>query len=278
MFKVMLAVVISFVSINALAGEAENISACVNKSKEFSGVVLNEFNVKYEGNVLARSVAKWDNATCEIKFGKIYTLEVNGIVYIYEGFAGKASYDLNNKLQAKTDEAVKLLNSRIALLQQRASQVSVSLTKPKPDHQYLTHYINQGLEQSLGKSSTNAATKNTSDSKIANTVTAKPTDSTKALTQSEAEVFIPRSVAGDQGKYYLISSKKEGGVITALHKRVGLDAIGYTKTEINCTNMTYRVMGYSEISANAIQAHLGDWSDLVQGSSKSDLVNFVCKQ
>lgn len=272
MFKILLPVVLGFVSINAFSGEAENISACVNKSKEFSGVVLNEFNVKYEGNILARSVAKWENATCEIKLGKVYALEVSGIVYIYEGFAGKDSYELNNNLQAKTDEAVKLLNSRIALLQQRASQVSVSLTKPKPDHQYLARYINQGIEQSIGKTS-----KNTSDSKIANTVTAKPTDSTKILALNEPEVFIPRSIAGDQGKYYLISSKKEGGVITALHKRVGLDSIGYTKTEINCTDMTYRVMGYSEISANAIQAHPGDWSDLVQGSSKSDLVNFVCK-
>ena len=159
MLKILLPVMLSFVSISAFSGEAENISACVNKSKEFSGVVLNEFNVKYEGNVLARSVATWENATCEIKLGKVYTLEVNGIVYIYEGFAGKASYDLNNNLQAKTDEAVKLLNSRIALLQQRASQVSVSLTKPKPDQAYLTRYINQGIEQSIGKTSTNAATK-----------------------------------------------------------------------------------------------------------------------
>lgn len=280
MLKVLLAVVFSFLSINAFSGEAENITACVNKSKEFSGVVLNEFNVKYEGNILARSLAKWDNALCEIKLGKVFTLEVNGAVYIYEGFAGKKSYDLNNTLQAKTNEAIGLLNSRIALLQQRASQVAVSLTKPKPDFQHLTNYINQGIEQSIGKSPANSTkSKTTSINKTSSAVTppTETNDSTKFVTQNETEVFIPRSIAGDQGKYYLISSKREGILIKTLHKRVGLDSTGYTKTEINCSNMTYRETGYSEVSANAIQDSPGAWSELMQGSSKSDLVHFVCK-
>lgn len=277
MFKVLVPVIFSIVSINAFSGEAENISACVNKSKEFSGVVLNEFNVKYEGNLLARSVAKWENALCEIKLGKVFTLEVNGTVYIYEGFAGKNSYDLNKTLQTKNDEAIRLLNSRISLLQQRASQVSVSLTKPNPDYQYLTNYVNQGIEQSIGKNATSAAIKSTTVSKTTGAVTLpKTNDSIKALAKNESEVLIPRSVAGDQGKYYLISSKREGNLITTLHKRVGLDSVDYTKAEINCSIMMYRVIGYSETSANAIQASLGEWTDLVQGSSKSDLVNFVC--
>lgn len=277
MFKVLILVICSLISINAFSGEAENITACVNKSKEFSGVVLNEFNVKYEGNLLARSVAKWENAFCEIKLGKVFTLEVNGTVYIYEGFAGKKSYDLNNTLQAKTNEAVGLLNSRIALLQQRASQVSVSLTKPNPDHQHLVNYVNQGIEQSIGKNATGATIKSSSDIKTENVVTqSKTNNSTKTLAKSESEVLIPRSIAGDQGKYYLISSKREGDLITTLHKRVGLDSIGYTKSEINCSNMMYRVIGYSEVSANAVPSRPGEWSDLVQGSSKSDLVNFVC--
>lgn len=277
MFKVLVPVIFSIVSINAFSGEAENISACVNKSKEFSGVILNEFNVKYEGNLLARSVAKWENALCEIKLGKVFTLEVNGTVYIYEGYAGKKSYDLNNTLQAKTDEAVRLLNSRISLLQQRASQVSVSLTKPNPDHQYLTNYVNQGIEQSIGKNVTSATLKSSSVRKTETTVTpSKTDDSSKVVEKNESEVLIPRSVAGDQGKYYLISSKREGNLITTLHKRVGLDSIDYTKTEINCSNMKYRVIGYSETSANVVQASPREWSDLVQGSSKSDLVNFVC--
>jgi hypothetical protein len=277
MFKVLIPAICSLISINAFSGEAENISACVNKSKEFSGVVLNEFNVKYEGNLLARSVAKWENALCEIKLGKVFTLEVNGTVYIYEGFAGKKSYEINNTLQAKTNEAIGLLNSRIALLQQRASQVSASLAKPNPDHQHLINYVNQGIEQSIGKNVTSAAIKSTANIKTASAVTpSKASNSTKALAKNESEVLIPRSIAGDQGKYYLISSNREGDVITTLHKRVGLASIDYTKSEINCTNMMYRVIGYSEISANAVQARTGEWSDLVQGSSKSDLVNFVC--
>ena len=279
MFKILVPAFCFIVSINAVSGEAENISACVKKSKEFSGVILNEFNVQYDGNVVARSVAKWDNALCEIKLGKVYTLEVNGIGYIYEGFAGKKSYELNKSLQFKVDESVRLLNSRIALLQQRASQVSVSLTKPNPDHQYLTNFINQGIEQSNGKTSTLPSLKATPVSKVINAITAPVTnDSKKASIRNEPEVLIPKSSAGDQGNYYLISSKEEGDVITTLHKREGLGSTGYTKTEIKCSSKMYRVMGYSEISAISIQTNIGEWTDLVQGSSKSDLVNFVCNK
>ena len=37
-----------------------------------------------------------------------------------------------------------------------------------------------------------------------------------------AETLIPRSVAGDKGKYYLIESKGIGNIVTAVHKRVGV--------------------------------------------------------
>lgn len=135
----------------AVAGDAGNISACVKKAKEFAGVSLDEFDVSYEGNLLSMSVAKWRNALCEVKVGEVYTLNVNGSNFIYKGYAGKDSYDLNKELDRRTEEAINQMNGRIALLKQRRSQVSVSLQRPKPDHIWLTRYVDEGIDKSLGK-------------------------------------------------------------------------------------------------------------------------------
>lgn len=93
-----------------------------------------------------------------------------------------------------------------------------------------------------------------------------------------AEIQIPRSVPGDKGKYFLLEVQKNGDIVTALHKRVGVDSVGYTKTETNCATMQMRELGYSEESPDAIKENPTKWFDLVPGSSKSDLANFVCKQ
>lgn len=90
------------------------------------------------------------------------------------------------------------------------------------------------------------------------------------------EVRIPRSMSGDMGEYYLLSQEQRGNIIHTLHKRVGLEAVGYTRSEINCQTMKMRQIGYSEISPQAIKKHPSQWFDLVPGSSKSDLANFVC--
>jgi hypothetical protein len=93
-----------------------------------------------------------------------------------------------------------------------------------------------------------------------------------------AEIPIPRSMAGDKGKYFLLEAKTEAGMIKALYKRVGPSGTGYTRTEINCKAMRIRDMGYSEDSVAAIKIAPSKWYELVPGSSKSDLANFVCKR
>lgn len=90
-----------------------------------------------------------------------------------------------------------------------------------------------------------------------------------------AEVQIPRTMA-DKGKYYLLDAKTKGNIISTLHKRVGVNETGYSKTEINCKSLQYRDMGYSESGPDNISASPGKWTDVLSGSSKSDLVNFVC--
>lgn len=91
------------------------------------------------------------------------------------------------------------------------------------------------------------------------------------------EIQIPRSMA-DKGKYYLLDVKTKGDIATSLHKRVGVNETGYSKTEINCKSMQYRDMGYSEDGADKITGSPGKWTDVLAGSSKSDLVNFVCSR
>lgn len=92
-----------------------------------------------------------------------------------------------------------------------------------------------------------------------------------------SEIPIPRSVGGDKGKYYLLEKKKSGPIVRALHKRVGVDSVGYTLTETNCKTMKMRELGYSEDSPSSIKENPTKWFELVPGSSKSDLANFVCR-
>ncbi len=81
----------------------------------------------------------------------------------------------------------------------------------------------------------------------------------------------------DKGQYYLLESKKTGDIVKALHKRVGVDSVGYTKTETNCKTMQMREIGYSEESPSQIVDNPSKWFELISGSSKSDLADFVCK-
>lgn len=90
-----------------------------------------------------------------------------------------------------------------------------------------------------------------------------------------AEQLIPRSMA-DKGQYYLLEKREKGGITTTLHKRIGVHATGYSKTKINCKTKQYRDMGYSEAGPEKMTVVDGQWTELLSGSSKSDLVNFVC--
>lgn len=90
-------------------------------------------------------------------------------------------------------------------------------------------------------------------------------------------VLIPRSVGGDKGQYYLLDKKKSGAIVETLHKRIGVDSVGYTRMKINCETVQVQELGYSEVSADDTFSNPTDWYDLVAGSSKYDLYSFVCK-
>lgn len=151
--KAFIVFVLMLKSTLAIAGDAENIEACVKKANDLAGVALDPFAAIYEGNILSMSTAKWSNSFCEVKLSDVYTLQINGVDVVYKGYTGRQSYELNQRLQAKTADAISQLNSRIALLQQRASQVSVSLKLANPNHKWLEQYVDEGVKKSTGNSS-----------------------------------------------------------------------------------------------------------------------------
>lgn len=98
-----------------------------------------------------------------------------------------------------------------------------------------------------------------------------------SLAAAEEAILFRDSRPGDKAQYFLLSHNVVDGAIQTLHKRISEYSTGYTKTEIDCLARQYRVIGYSEISPQAIQPISSSrWTDLVPESSKSDLVNFVC--
>lgn len=80
----------------------------------------------------------------------------------------------------------------------------------------------------------------------------------------------------DKGKYFLLDAQEKAGIITTIHKRIGVSEVSYSKTEINCKTNQYRDMGYGEEGPDRIKLFTGKWTDAYSGSSKSDLLNFVC--
>jgi hypothetical protein len=95
---------------------------------------------------------------------------------------------------------------------------------------------------------------------------------------ASAETPIPSTRSGDRGKYFLVESTRSGDIVSATHKRVGSGFTGFTKTETNCATMQMREIGYSDVSAEAIQPSPTRWFDTKPGTIKNDLAKFVCKE
>lgn len=95
-----------------------------------------------------------------------------------------------------------------------------------------------------------------------------------ALTFAQKEIPIPRSIAGDEGAYSFLEAKRIGDTVSSLHKRVGIDSVGFTRLEVNRKTMQVRDRGYGEDAIANIKASSSDWFDLaaaVQQDRRSQL-------
>ncbi len=93
--------------------------------------------------------------------------------------------------------------------------------------------------------------------------------------------------AGDKGEYYVLENKKIGdGLFQVLSSRIGKGNAytDFTELKINCkTKQYFELAGGEEDGVkDKPSKELKDWSkqskwtSLVNGSSKSDLVEYVC--
>lgn len=95
--------------------------------------------------------------------------------------------------------------------------------------------------------------------------------------------------AGDSGTYFVLTYEKvESGIIKVLTSRIGKgnEYTDFTELKINCESKQYFELagGYEDGAQEKPTQPLKDWSSkskwtsLVTGSSKYDLVQFVCKK
>ncbi len=93
-----------------------------------------------------------------------------------------------------------------------------------------------------------------------------------------AEELIPRSMA-EKAEYYLVSVEKDGENLRTLHRRTSSWGTGYSVTRIDCDSRRYMDLGYGDGSVSNIKMYDDiTWTEAIQGSSKSDLVNYFCKK
>lgn len=106
---------------------------------------------------------------------------------------------------------------------------------------------------------------------------------------SYAKEMYRTSAAGDSGTYYVLTQEEiEDGIKKVLTSRIGKgnEYTDFTELKINCTSMQYfELAGSNEDGAKDNPTKpLKDWSSnskwtsLVTGSSKYDLVKFICKK
>lgn len=111
---------------------------------------------------------------------------------------------------------------------------------------------------------------------------------TVSINSYAAEIYRAPS-SGDSGTYYVLSREKiENGMIKVITSRVGKgnEYTDFTEMKINCASKQYfELAGSSEDGAQEKPSKpLKDWSgqskwtSLVAGSSKYDLVQFICKK
>ena len=95
---------------------------------------------------------------------------------------------------------------------------------------------------------------------------------------SDEGTLIQRSMS-ERANYYLISIEPDGKYKKTTHLRASSMSRGYSITRIDCASQRYQDLGYGEDSRINIKMYDKGvkWTELVRGSSKSDLVNFVCK-
>ena len=133
------------------AGEAENILACINTVKAYTGKTVDEFDVNYTGRFIKFSTAEWTGIKCEVSLDSVHSLKVDGTTYVVDGFAGYPAKSAYEAIEKRTEDAISLLESRIKLLERRLDGSEQKLKLPNPNISEIKEYIETGISKATGK-------------------------------------------------------------------------------------------------------------------------------
>jgi len=99
-----------------------------------------------------------------------------------------------------------------------------------------------------------------------------------AAVAKEVEYRNSSTAPGDKGRYFILEVKKKGKIYEVLTKRIGQSGTNWTRVEIDCMKRRMRTMAEADDDISTMRVvNRQNWYELVDGSSKSDLFNFVCK-
>jgi hypothetical protein len=134
----------------SLAGEGDNIMACIQAVQAFDGRTVDEFDARYEGRLLDLSEVKWPGIDCAVKLGLVFDLTVDGRQLIVDHFAGQQAKSTYERLEVSTDEAISLLESRIQILERRLADAETKLKQPNPDIKAVAAHVDSGIAKATG--------------------------------------------------------------------------------------------------------------------------------
>lgn len=81
----------------------------------------------------------------------------------------------------------------------------------------------------------------------------------------------------DIGKYYLLSKTQTSDGLETVYVRKSPNGQTYTKSLVKCDTLQFKALGYSNVSAADIKDKVpANWSDIVPGTSRFQMVKMVC--
>lgn len=134
----------------ASADDTENISACADAVSERTGKEPDVFDVSYEGNIFDFSVAEWPGIRCEVKFGEVYNLIIDGRQEVSEGWPSTEAKTTYEELEAEVARAQRTLQSRQDLLGAALAEAAQVLRAHGSDVDSAATAVRSDINRALG--------------------------------------------------------------------------------------------------------------------------------
>ena len=133
-----------------MAGETENIQACIKAIKDNTGKLADEFDVQYESHLLAFDNARWPGIDCEVMLGEVQNLSVDGKHFIVEGWPSPEAKAAYEALEQEVSTASDQLATRQKIINERLADAYNKLRLPNPDIGGTSAFVRQGIDKALG--------------------------------------------------------------------------------------------------------------------------------